>query len=444
MPRIPALAGRTVAIFIDFSFEDLEVTYPKVRLEEEGAKVILASSHPAGTKFTGKHGYPLKSDVCVDALDASTLHGLVLPGGFAPDYMRRSQRMLDIIIQVAARGAPVAAICHGPWMLCSARLPDGRPICSGRHCTCFVAIKDDVVNAGAIFVDEPVCVDGPLITSRTPADLTPFLHAIIDAVAASGPPPAPVAQAPSKTAGTAALRPITSFADPAWAWRGEGGVLGVHRNRYWGIEGEVLGLIPRAQRDYWSRTFYEPPLVKRDGHYLFAPVPAEAEATLSLGFTFNPRSQFDQAGAFLRAGEHTWVKAGIEYADREVRLSCVVTNAGFSDWSTAIWPHWNEEARITTLRLRVHKLLPGAEQGHCVVVEAAPYSPGDTATSEPEAFSFVRIASVRPADPDAAWEIGPSCFAPVAAGCSAEFHYVQLGEKMPLTHGADSTSMTSS
>ena len=109
------LAGKTIGIFIDFQFEDLEVMYPKIRLEEEGANVVVIGAHPAGMKYAGKHGYPCKSSKGVDemAADGADLDGLVLPGGFAPDYMRRSPRMLSIISGMVAAQKPVAAICHG-------------------------------------------------------------------------------------------------------------------------------------------------------------------------------------------------------------------------------------------------------------------------------------------------------------------------------------------
>lgn len=154
--------------------------YPKMRLEEEGAKVVVIGAHNKGMKYTGKHGYPLKSDESVNDVDASALNALVIPGGFAPDYLRRSNKMLELIIAMANAGKPVAAVCHGPWMFCSARRPDGKPVIDGRKATGFLAVKDDLINAGAIWVDEPVVVDGPYITSRTPADLVPFCHAIID------------------------------------------------------------------------------------------------------------------------------------------------------------------------------------------------------------------------------------------------------------------------
>ncbi|KAJ1621318.1 protease/amidase, partial [Pavlovales sp. CCMP2436] len=161
-----------------------EVTYPQKRLEEEGATVTVIGAAPAGTKYTGKFGYPVLSHATISAVSADEFEALVIPGGFSPDYMRRSVPMLNFIVRMLAMDKPVAAICHGAWMFCSARDPQtGRPVCDGYRCTGFAAIKDDLINAGATWVDQAVVVDRAIITARTPADLTPFCHAIIQAVA---------------------------------------------------------------------------------------------------------------------------------------------------------------------------------------------------------------------------------------------------------------------
>lgn len=172
----------TVVIFVDFQFEDMEVMYPKIRFEEEGFRVLIVGGHPKGMKYTGKYGYPVVSDMQVDELTVDQVDALVLPGGFAPDYMRRNAKMLSIIVEMNNQKKPIAAICHGPWMLCSARLPDGKPVVNGRQATSFIAIKDDLVNAGAVWSDAAVVIDENLITSRTPADLTPFCRAVISAL----------------------------------------------------------------------------------------------------------------------------------------------------------------------------------------------------------------------------------------------------------------------
>jgi len=184
-----SLADKKIALFLDFQFEDMEAMYPKLRLEEEGATVHVIGAHPSGTKYTGKYGYPLKSDKSADEVSADDYAALVVPGGFAPDYFRRSAKMCAITSAMLAQGKPIAAICHGPWMLCSARREDGTPAIKGHRATSFIAVKDDVLNAGAEWVDEAVVVSERseptrevVITSRTPNDLTPWVHAIMDAL----------------------------------------------------------------------------------------------------------------------------------------------------------------------------------------------------------------------------------------------------------------------
>mmetsp|Transcript_5996 Transcript_5996/g.19495 ORF Transcript_5996/g.19495 Transcript_5996/m.19495 type:complete len:138 (+) Transcript_5996:409-822(+) len=135
-------------------------------------------------KYTGKYGYPIKSDAKVGDVNFAEVDGLIIPGGFAPDYMRRDKTMLTAVAYFARDGTkPLAAICHGPWLLCSARDDTKRPVVHRRECTSFYAIKDDLINAGADWQDKPVVVDGNIITSRTPDDLVPFCHAIIDQLA---------------------------------------------------------------------------------------------------------------------------------------------------------------------------------------------------------------------------------------------------------------------
>eukprot|EP00397_Hematodinium_sp_SG-2012_P060357 GEMP01078503.1.p1 GENE.GEMP01078503.1~~GEMP01078503.1.p1 ORF type:complete len:179 (+),score=38.83 GEMP01078503.1:67-603(+) len=175
------LDGKKVCIFVDFQYEDMEVHYPKIRFEEEGATVHLVAAHDTKVKITGKHGYPCFADKHINDVTAKDYDALILPGGFAPDYMRRQPKMLDMITEMFTH-KPIGSICHGPWMLCSAK-KDGRPVISGLKCTAFVAIKDDVENAGGIFVDQAVVVDKKVVTSRTPKDLTPFCLAIIDLLA---------------------------------------------------------------------------------------------------------------------------------------------------------------------------------------------------------------------------------------------------------------------
>ena len=172
---------RRVAMLIDFKFEDLEATYPKIRLEEEGYVVDVIGVHPKATKYTGKFGCPLKSTHTINEITPEDYDCVVVPGGFAPDYMRRSEGMKNLVKKMMELNRPVAAICHGPWMLCSTRDEHNAPVCKGRRVTCFEAIKDDVINAGAEYISNESCVvDGNLITAQTPNDLTPFCLAIIN------------------------------------------------------------------------------------------------------------------------------------------------------------------------------------------------------------------------------------------------------------------------
>ncbi len=168
------LQGKTVLLLAAPYYEDLELWYPKLRLEEEGASVVVAG---LGEKsYTGKKGLTVAADVAVDDVLAEEYDALVIPGGWAPDAMRRSEQLLRVTREIAAAGKPVAFICHAAWVLVSAGL------LKGRRATCVRAIRDDVVNAGAEYVDAAVVVDGNLISSRTPADLGPFCRALIAAL----------------------------------------------------------------------------------------------------------------------------------------------------------------------------------------------------------------------------------------------------------------------
>jgi protease I len=168
------LAGATVLIFVGPQYEDLELWYPKIRLEEEGAKIVVAG---LGDKvYEGKKGHPITVDANVENLYPETFDGLVIPGGYAPDHMRRSEKLLSITRAVHEAGKPIAFICHAAWV------PISAGILRGRSCTSVRAIKDDVVNAGATWLDQSVVVDGNLISSRTPADLPDFCRALIKAL----------------------------------------------------------------------------------------------------------------------------------------------------------------------------------------------------------------------------------------------------------------------
>ena len=195
------LQGTTVLFFAAPLYEDLELWYPKIRLEEEGATTVVAG---LGEKtYQGKKGYPLTVDANVEDVSAADFDGLVIPGGYAPDIMRRNRRLLEITKEIHDAGKPVAFICHAGWV------PISAGIVRGRRGTSVGAIRDDLVNAGMEWEDSAVVVDGNLISSRTPADLPDFMRALIAAleerpVAGPGSEAGPDAQADgAPTASTA-------------------------------------------------------------------------------------------------------------------------------------------------------------------------------------------------------------------------------------------------
>jgi len=166
------LKGKRAAVLVEQMYQEMEVWYPVYRLREAGCKVTLVGPK-AGQEYPSKLGYPAKSDKAADEVKAEDFDLLVIPGGYAPDHMRRCEAMIRLVSDMAEQGKPVAAICHGPWMLCSTQA------LKGRRATCFSAIKDDVINAGGKYVDEEVVVDGNIITSRKPDDLPAFLRELM-------------------------------------------------------------------------------------------------------------------------------------------------------------------------------------------------------------------------------------------------------------------------
>ena len=169
------LKGKRVAVLVEQQYQELEVWYPYYRLKEAGASVVMVGPE-AGKSYPSKLGYPAKSDKAAKDVSAGDLDGVVIPGGFAPDYFRRDPETIRFVRDMHARGRVVAAICHGPWLLCST------PALKGKRVTCFFSIKDDVTNAGGKYVDEETVVDGNLITARKPDDLPAFTAAVIRAL----------------------------------------------------------------------------------------------------------------------------------------------------------------------------------------------------------------------------------------------------------------------
>jgi protease I len=169
------LQGKRAAVLVEQMYQEMEVWYPVYRLREAGCKVTLVGPE-AGQTYPSKLGYPVKSDRAARDVSANDFDLLVIPGGYAPDHMRRCEPMIRLVSTMAEQGKVVAAVCHGPWILCSTQA------LKGRRATCFFAIKDDVINAGANYVDAEVVRDGNIITSRKPDDLPAFMQAIIQAV----------------------------------------------------------------------------------------------------------------------------------------------------------------------------------------------------------------------------------------------------------------------
>lgn len=166
------LTGKRVALLVEEEYQELEVWYPNLRLQEAGATVVTIGSGRK-TTFGSKLGYPIDADKSADEVSADEFDAVIVPGGFAPDYMRLSQPMVDLVKSAYEDGKLVAAICHGGWMLVSAGAV------KGRRATGYDPIRVDVENAGGTWVDEEVVIDGNVITSRTPPDLPAFAREIV-------------------------------------------------------------------------------------------------------------------------------------------------------------------------------------------------------------------------------------------------------------------------
>ncbi len=173
-----SLEGKRVAILAENLYQEMELWVPYYRLKEEGADVKVVGAGGAKS-YASKHGYPVTVDVQAEAVSAMELDAVIVPGGYAPDMMRRHEAMVRLVREAARHGKVVAAICHAGWMLASA------DVVRGKEATCFFSIKDDLVNAGARWVDREVVVDGGLITSRKPDDLPAFCREIVRALSKS-------------------------------------------------------------------------------------------------------------------------------------------------------------------------------------------------------------------------------------------------------------------
>jgi protease I len=171
------LIGKRVAILVDNIYQEMELWYPLYRLREAGVAVTTVGA-TAGQTYTSKLGYPCVADKSYDQVSADDFDGVIVPGGYAPDHMRRHARCIQLVADANSQGKLVGAICHAAWVLCSAR-----GLLQGRTATSFFAIKDDLVNAGTNWIDAEVVVDGNLVTSRKPDDLPAFMRACLDVLA---------------------------------------------------------------------------------------------------------------------------------------------------------------------------------------------------------------------------------------------------------------------
>lgn len=165
--------GRNVMLLVEEMYNEFEFWYPYYRLREAGARVVVVGSG-SSMMYKSKAGLPCQVDANADDVSAADFDGIVIPGGYAPDLMRRHPPMVRLVKDFFDAGKVVAAICHAGWMLASAGILEGQTV------TSFFSIKDDLIHAGANWIDQEVVVDGKLVTSRRPDDLPAFMKAVIE------------------------------------------------------------------------------------------------------------------------------------------------------------------------------------------------------------------------------------------------------------------------
>jgi protease I len=172
------LQNKKIIQLVEHEFEDLELWYPVLRLREEGATVHIVGPK-ANETYTGKYGVPIQSDYAFADIEPSDYDAILVPGGWAPDKLRRYPEVLNMVKHMHEHKKPIGQICHAGWVLISARILNGLKV------TSTPGIRDDMENAGAIWIDEPVVIDGHLISSRRPPDLPPYAKSFADAVASN-------------------------------------------------------------------------------------------------------------------------------------------------------------------------------------------------------------------------------------------------------------------
>ena len=169
------LAGKHIALLVEDLYEDPEFWYPYYRMKEAEAQVTVVGTHK--TTYESKHGYPATADMLAKQASPDAFNAVIIPGGYAPDRLRRYPEVLDFVRALYHQNKIIAFICHAGWV------PISAGIVKGHRVTSFFSIKDDLINAGAEWVDEPVVRDRQLISSRRPPDLPYFCHAILSALA---------------------------------------------------------------------------------------------------------------------------------------------------------------------------------------------------------------------------------------------------------------------
>ncbi|MBH5316802.1 type 1 glutamine amidotransferase [Paenibacillus sp. GSMTC-2017] len=170
-----SLQNKVVICLLDDEFEDLELWYPVYRVREAGATVLYAGPEKGKTHI-GKYGVPAIADLSFDEVNSEDIIGMLVPGGWAPDKLRRYPKVLQLVQELDAANKPIGQICHAGWVLISAKILEGRKV------TSTPGIRDDMENAGATWYDEAVVVDGNLISARRPPDLPPYAKAFVDAL----------------------------------------------------------------------------------------------------------------------------------------------------------------------------------------------------------------------------------------------------------------------
>lgn len=164
------LKGKRFIQLLENDFEDLELWYPVLYLRGEGATVDLVAPD-RNTTYTGKYGVPAKADFNFGEINPANYDGILVPGGWAPDKLRRYHEVIDMVRHMDNQGKPIGQICHAGWVLISAKILEGKTV------TSTPGIKDDMENAGAKWVDEAVVIDGHIVSSRRPPDLPVYMIA---------------------------------------------------------------------------------------------------------------------------------------------------------------------------------------------------------------------------------------------------------------------------